>query len=139
MRVIRGRRGYRPTGNFRAWIFTIARNALTDDQRRRAAGPAIDRGEETMDVSSSDRTTSPVTGTQVRELRERIASALLHLPEEQREVFLLRERGGLDFAQIAELTGQRLATVKSRMRYALAGLRRRLADDPAPFQEEPSV
>ena len=56
-----------------------------------------------------------------------IESALLRLPDEQREVFLLRERAQLEYQNIAELTGVGLATVKSRMRYALAALRQHLA------------
>ena len=71
------------------------------------------------------------------ELRRRIAAALLQLPEDQREVFLLRERAGLEFRQIAEVTGEKLATVRSRMRYALEGLRRRLSEDLLSCPEGP--
>ena len=60
-------------------------------------------------------------------LRPRLEAALAALPEEQREVFLLREQGGLGFREIAEVTGVAENTVKSRMRYALEGLRRTLA------------
>jgi RNA polymerase sigma-70 factor (ECF subfamily) len=51
-----------------------------------------------------------------------------HLPEEQREVFLLREIAGLPFREIAEVTGAGENTVKSRMRYALDRLQEALAD-----------
>ena len=57
-----------------------------------------------------------------------IERALASLPEEQREVFLLREYSGIAFKEIAEVTGVSENTVKSRMRYALEGLRRRLAE-----------
>ena len=50
------------------------------------------------------------------------------LPEEQREVFLLREYSGIAFKEIAVVTGVPENTVKSRMRYALEGLRKSLAD-----------
>src|SRR5207248_9205219 len=60
-------------------------------------------------------------------LRKAIDKALLTLPEEQREVFLLREVSGLAFKEIADATGVGENTVKSRMRYALAGLKRVLA------------
>jgi RNA polymerase sigma-70 factor (ECF subfamily) len=74
------------------------------------------------------------------QLREAIELALRKLPEEQREVFLLREYSGVPFKEIAEVTGVPENTVKSRMRYALEGLRRALqelgvegdlADEPA--------
>src|SRR5260370_29171870 len=75
-------------------------------------------------------------------LRPGLARALAALPAEQREVFLLREQAGVPFKEIAELTGVNENTVKSRMRYALEGLRKSLAaagvdedaaaDEPAP-------
>jgi RNA polymerase sigma-70 factor, ECF subfamily len=104
LRLIRGSVAYRP-GNFRSWLFTIARNAMTDDRRRTAVRESSHAGE----------------------LRAHIEAALRRLPEAQREVFLLRERAGLDLQRIAQVTGANLATVKSRMRYALAGLRRVLS------------
>ncbi|HMC34032.1 MAG TPA: sigma factor-like helix-turn-helix DNA-binding protein, partial [Myxococcales bacterium] len=55
--------------------------------------------------------------------------ALLSLPAEQREVFVLREQAGLPFKEIADLVGANENTVKSRMRYALLGLRKALADE----------
>ena len=54
--------------------------------------------------------------------------ALDALPEDQREVFLLREYEGIPFAGIAEVTGAPVPTVKSRMRYALEALRRALQE-----------
>ena len=52
-----------------------------------------------------------------------VLRALGTLPEEQREVFLLREVGNLPFKDIADVTGVPENTVKSRMRYALEKLR----------------
>jgi RNA polymerase sigma-70 factor (ECF subfamily) len=50
------------------------------------------------------------------------------LPEEQREVFLLRQLQGLAFKEIAEVVGIPTNTVKSRMRYALERLQSLLSD-----------
>jgi RNA polymerase sigma-70 factor (ECF subfamily) len=50
------------------------------------------------------------------------------LPEDQREVFLLREVANLSFRDIAEVTETPENTVKSRMRYALDRLREALSD-----------
>ncbi len=61
-----------------------------------------------------------------RELAYYLDQALQKLPEEQRETFLLKERGGLTFEEIAQLSKVSVNTVKSRMRYALEALRRAL-------------
>ncbi len=61
-------------------------------------------------------------------LRPVLQRVLLALPAEQREVFVLREQAGLPFKEIAELVGANENTVKSRMRYALSGLRKALAE-----------
>ncbi|MNL44555.1 RNA polymerase sigma factor [compost metagenome] len=60
---------------------------------------------------------------------QRLERALQNLPADQREVFLLRAHGELDFAQIATLTETPLETVKSRLRYAQQKLRRLLAEE----------
>jgi len=133
LRVVRNRRRYRPTGTFRAWLFTITHNVVTD-QRRRAAlrtesseGETMNSDDRATGRGSTDRTSrrvdDPLASSQAGELRASIEAALARIPDEQREVFLLRERAGLDYRSIAEITGDALATVKSRMRYALANLR----------------
>ncbi len=143
MRLIRGRDRYRPTGSFRGWLFSIAHNVLTDSRRR--AGVREDHAESfnmndadhresgkqamNSELPSAEFAADPVEATVSKELGERIVSALERIPSEQREVFLLRERGGLEFSMIAEITGHPLATVKSRMRYALANLRQRLSEN----------
>jgi RNA polymerase sigma-70 factor (ECF subfamily) len=61
-------------------------------------------------------------------LKQRIAQAVFELPDEQREVFLMRETSKLSFKEIAEVVGCPENTVKSRMRYALEHLRKMLED-----------
>ena len=63
-----------------------------------------------------------------RELAVKIAAAVEALPDDQREVFLLREGSNLPFKEIAEITGVSENTVKSRMRYALERLQQALSD-----------
>jgi RNA polymerase sigma-70 factor (ECF subfamily) len=134
LRLIRGSAAYRP-GSFRAWLFTIARNAMTDDRRRTAVRedapenePASAPSAEPWEMTRAEPH-DPVASSHAGELRAHIEAALRRLPEAQREVFLLRERAGLDLQRIAQVTGANLATVKSRMRYALAGLRRVLSSE----------
>ena len=63
-----------------------------------------------------------------REAAWRIDRAVAELPDDQREVFLMREVMELPFAEIASVVGVSEPTVKSRMRYALEKLRIALAD-----------
>ena len=131
LRLIRTRAGYGRTGSFRSWLYTIAHNALTDDRRRRGVRATDDTEEAEMEAGSvrGSAPVDPVVGAHRRDLRERVEAALQLLPAVQREVFVLRERAGMDFRSIAEATGCGLATAKSRMRYALENLRRALADE----------
>src|SRR5205085_1005671 len=62
------------------------------------------------------------------DMRRSIVTAVDALPEDQREVFLLREVADLPFKEIAEVTGIAENTVKSRMRYALERLRTALSE-----------
>ena len=136
LRVVRGRTSYQPGGAFRSWLYTIARNAVTDQHRRRGVRKVVVLEEDMRQATSpsdadfggaTSNTEDPARVAGAGDLRVAIESALLRLPDEQREVFLLRERAQLEYQNIAELTGVGLATVKSRMRYALAALRQHLA------------
>jgi RNA polymerase sigma-70 factor (ECF subfamily) len=62
------------------------------------------------------------------EQRRRLQLALEALPSEQREAFLLRVESGLGLEEIAAVTGAGHETVKSRLRYAFAKLREKLAE-----------
>jgi RNA polymerase sigma-70 factor (ECF subfamily) len=138
LRVVRRAREYRADGRFRAWLHTIAHHALTDQRRRAALRPATrdamdfdDDGELEPELATPAVGDDPLLRVHARELGARIEAALARLPAAQREVFLLRERAGLELAEIARATDANLATVKSRLRYALAGLRRILCAELA--------
>ena len=88
----------------------------------RAMGPAVTRAGRWA-RRLPDTGASPERGAYNARLRPLLERALASLPEEQREVFLLREYSGIAFKEIAEVTGVSENTVKSRMRYALEGLR----------------
>ena len=63
-----------------------------------------------------------------RLLAHDIQQAIDALPEDQREVFLMREQADLSFKEIADIVGISENTVKSRMRYALEKLREQLSE-----------
>ena len=132
MNLIRARATYAPTAKFTTWLYRLAHNRLIDHYR--ASGhltlvSADDEAhEEAVAALPGARGDDPEVRTENRELGERLRAAVAALPPAQREAFLLQQEAGLSLAEIAELTGVGTETVKSRLRYALAKLRRDLDD-----------
>ncbi|MBS2014767.1 MAG: RNA polymerase sigma factor [Deltaproteobacteria bacterium] len=139
VRVAQSAHDFKADARFTTWVYTIVRN-LCIDQLRKAAhrrhrsldeprrsdegdGPTL--GEQTADTRARSDVERVATGT---ELRDRIASAIEELPDDQREVYLMREVSNLRFREIAEILKIPENTVKSRMRYALERLQQALGE-----------
>ena len=132
LRIVAATPRWQRSARFTTWAFSIARNLAVDEARR-----AVHRAADSLDTSHVGETPlverlaadapGPDRGAESAFLRPKLEAALAALPMEQREVFVLREYAGVPFAEIAEITGSPVPTVKSRMRYALEGLRAELA------------
>lgn len=141
LRVIRAKDRYQRTARFTTWIYTIARNLCVDESRRqkfrrtlpleaKRRGRSEDGGLSILDVTEADEVGTDAA-SEAPKIRARVAAAIDNLPDDQREVFVMRQFGGLSFKQIGEAVGAPENTVKSRMRYALEKLRGDLQDiDP---------
>ena len=115
--------------SFRTWLFQIARNRLIDHWRKHGIhNPLHDSYDEQLHAQADD-SAGPEQQLSLSRDQARLDTALQALPEDQREVFLLRVHGDLDVPQIATLTNAPLETVKSRLRYAQQKLRRLLAEE----------
>ena len=120
-------------GSFRSWLFTIAANRARDDLRRAARRPQVSLDAarddpEHADLDPPDRGPTPEAAAEQAELREALESALRALPPDWREVVVLSDIHGLDYAEIAAATGVALGTVKSRLSRARARLREVIAE-----------
>lgn len=127
-RVIASRARYQPLAKFSTFLFSIAHNCFIDFCRRAASAPTAhaDELEDHEQALFDSEHRGPEREAQSQQIAERLRAALARLPEEQREVFLLHEEGGLSLDDIAGLTGVGMETAKSRLRYALAKLRQSL-------------
>jgi RNA polymerase sigma-70 factor (ECF subfamily) len=137
LRVIKSAATYKREAKFTTWLYTIARNLVIDQSRRAKHRKALsldkplrgdEQGKRTMADLIPAKGISVDRSVQSNRLQERISHAIQTLSEEQREVFLMRERHNMPFKEIAEVVGCPENTVKSRMRYALEALRRELSD-----------
>lgn len=106
---------------FGAWLRRLLVSACYDEGRRRRQ-----RAEVTW-LADYDRTIADDTGGVID--RDRLDRAFRRLPLEQRAVVVLNHVEGLTHEEIASALGLPLGTVKSRARYALAGLRSALEAD----------
>lgn len=107
---------------FSSWLYAIATNLCRDLHRKRARSPLVAAAEPPEPASGLN----PERELMESELKSAIGAALATLPEEQREVFLLREYGGLSFKEIAKLTRTNLNTVLGRMHLAMKKLKSEL-------------
>lgn len=130
--IVRARERYRPDARFAAWIFRIARNRAVDRMRRDGfrdmesldvgINPHDRQGESKVNMVA-DAGPSPEELTAGIQVEAALEKALAGLPDEQREVFLLKEKSGLTLTEIADITHVSPNTVKSRLRYGLEKIR----------------
>ena len=116
------------SGSFKSWLFTIAANQARDELRRRGRRPAqsLDQARDDPDRPDLDPPASdpaPDAEAERLEMRAALERALMTLPDDWRELVVLSDIHGLDYREIAEVTGLALGTVKSRLSRARGRLR----------------
>ena len=132
MRVMVRGGQFNGTARFDTWLFTIARN-LVIDQRRKRTMSSLDElfevggeGDRPMSFELADGEPTPFDRCANIEDRERIASALLELDTLYREVLVLRFHEELSLEEISKVTRSPLSTVKSRLYRGMSALKPKL-------------
>ena len=143
LRVVKARSTFNPQVPFKAWLFTITRNRLTDNYRQQANRKAGGQSEPDAHAASSDAlqddassrdeswwatTLTPEQIASTSQQCETLQNALHRLPVIQREAVMLKHIAGMEIREIAELQGEGAETVKSRLRYAMIKLRHHLTE-----------
>lgn len=125
---------FRGLSSFKTWLLRIVSNAALDlgRQRRRDLrlhqAPANDTAERFGPAELPD----PDSELARADLRRKIDLAMIRLPENQRQTFVLHVDGGMTYREVAESLGISIGTVMSRLFYARQKLRTLLADQVEP-------
>ena len=140
MRVHRNRHSYQPIAKFSTWLYTIAGNLARSEYRRRKRRPtqalqSTNRyGEDYEMPLPDDRTLAPDREAERAFHQEFIQNALERIPEEFRELVVLRDVQQLTYDEISDITGLPLGTVKSRIHRGRNRLQE-LLKDVYPFEQ----
>jgi len=127
----------RSVASLTSWLFTVARNRITDHYRKKRTErlsdrmvPGGDRNEAPLMLEDilPALTRSPEDEYMRGVIWETIEACLDRLPEAQRDVFVMNEFEDMSFKEISEITGEGINTLLSRKRYAVTYLREQLRE-----------
>lgn len=126
--VWRGIGSFRADAAFSTWLYRLATNACLDLLRReRRHGDLASLDDEEALTEPADPAPLPEEALERAETQRMVREALLALPDDYREILLLRETEQLSYTEIAEVTGLELGTVKSRINRARQALKNYLS------------
>jgi len=117
---------YVDKGRFVSWVIRIAHNITIDHFRREKNLNTCSNDDHEMDLFNSEKFSDETIEDKIvgDQIINDVRSLIEFLPEEQKEIILLRHYGGMSFKEIAEQTGVSINTALGRMRYALINLRK---------------
>ncbi len=131
LRVWRARASYRPIGKVSTWLFEIAKNFWFNERekiRRRpfATGAGGDEGQAQLSLVPDQGGAAPADAARAREIGDAVGHAVAELSDKLRAAFVLARYQHLPYAEIGQILGIPVGTVKSRVALAERLLRARL-------------
>lgn len=117
---------YLEKGIFVSWVVRIAHNLIIDHFRKEKHLKTLSNDDSDIDIfNSKEFSDATVEEDLIKDQITRDVRKLIdELPDDQKQVILLRHYGGLSFKEIAEQTNVSINTALGRMRYALINLRK---------------
>jgi RNA polymerase sigma-70 factor (ECF subfamily) len=116
---------YNEEGKFLPWILRIAHNLAIDYFRREKRYPTVVFEDGSNVFNSLEFAEDSIESMQIkRESHEHLRDLIKRLPDQQREVLVMRHYDDMSFQEIADATGVSINTALGRMRYALINLRK---------------
>ncbi|MCX6301988.1 MAG: sigma-70 family RNA polymerase sigma factor [Bacteroidia bacterium] len=117
---------YYDNGKFLSWVMRIAHNLIIDHFRRVKQMNTISNDDYESDIFNSRKLADATIEDDMikRQIQKDVRKMISLLPEDQREVVILRHYAGLSFKEIAEITDVSINTALGRMRYALINMRK---------------
>ncbi len=116
---------YNEEGKFLPWAIRIARNMAIDYFRKMKRMPTVTSSDGEDVFRKIKLAVDNREEQMIRNEKENLVRAVINkLPEEQRQVLILRHYGDLSFKEISAMTGVSINTALGRMRYALNNMRK---------------
>jgi len=117
---------YYDNGKFLSWVMRIAHNLIIDHFRRVKQMNTVSNDDYESDLFNSRKLVEEnIEDTIIKkQIQKDVREIISHLPDDQREVVILRHYAGLSFKEIAAITDVSINTALGRMRYALINLRK---------------
>lgn len=121
---------YRDNGRFLSWVIRIAHNLMIDHFRKEKQLNTISNDSYETDIFNSRKFSGLTIEDELvnDQITKDVRRLVQELPEDQREVVILRHYCGLSFKEIADHTNVSINTALGRMRYALINLRRLIGE-----------
>lgn len=129
IKIWENRENLRPHNSFNSFVFTIARNAIFNLNRKKFNEEAYKQYlkyylDEHYDKTSND--------AMINELKQRIATSIEKLPKQRKLIFQMSKQQGMPYKEIAQELNVSVKTVEAHMRLALKQVRSNLKNDVSP-------